>query len=292
MSDIFELSASRLSAVWTQVKASIQPGSGTLLQAMDYSMAAGGKRLRPALAWGACQSLARPIELADRAAIAVEMIHCYSLIHDDLPAMDDDDLRRGQPSCHIAFGEAQAILAGDALNTLAFQALADPSLNLLPLASLPHAITTLARCAGPEGMVDGQSLDLLAEGLALERSQLEQIHRRKTAALIRASAELGGLAGQADSLQLSALIEFAETLGLAFQVQDDILDITSTSEQLGKPAGSDVEQDKATYVELLGLSGAQSLVGELFEAAQESALQLPNPDPLQQILSKLVQRQA
>ena len=292
MSDIFELSASRLSAVWTQVKASIQPGSGTLLQAMDYSMAAGGKRLRPALAWGACQSLARPIELADRAAIAVEMIHCYSLIHDDLPAMDDDDLRRGQPSCHIAFGEAQAILAGDALNTLAFQALADPNLNLLPLANLPHAITTLARCAGPEGMVDGQSLDLLAEGLALERSQLEQIHRRKTAALIRASAELGGLAGQADSLQLSALIEFAETLGLAFQVQDDILDVTSTSEQLGKPAGSDVEQDKATYVELLGLSGAQSLVDELFEAAQESALQLPNPDPLKQILSKLVQRQA
>lgn len=292
MSDIFELSASRLSAVWTQVKASIQPGSGTLLQAMDYSMAAGGKRLRPALAWGACQSLARPIELADRAAIAVEMIHCYSLIHDDLPAMDDDDLRRGQPSCHIAFGEAQAILAGDALNTLAFQALADPNLNLLPLARLAHAITTLARCAGPEGMVDGQSLDLLAEGLALERSQLEQIHRRKTAALIRASAELGGLAGQADSLQLSALIEFAETLGLAFQVQDDILDVTSTSEQLGKPAGSDVEQDKATYVELLGLSGAQSLVDELFEAAQESALQLPNPDPLQQILSKLVQRQA
>ena len=292
MSDIFELSASRLSAVWTQVKASIQPGSGTLLQAMDYSMAAGGKRLRPALAWGACQSLARPIELADRAAIAVEMIHCYSLIHDDLPAMDDDDLRRGQPSCHIAFGEAQAILAGDALNTLAFQALADPNLNLLPLANLPHAITTLARCAGPEGMVDGQSLDLLAEGLALERSQLEQIHRRKTAALIRASAELGGLAGQADNLQLSALIEFAETLGLAFQVQDDILDVTSTSEQLGKPAGSDVEQDKATYVELLGLSSAQSLVDELFEAAQESALQLPNPDPLKQILSKLVQRQA
>ena len=292
MNDIFELSASRLSAVWTQVKASIQPGSGTLLQAMDYSMAAGGKRLRPALAWGACQSLARPIELADRAAIAVEMIHCYSLIHDDLPAMDDDDLRRGQPSCHIAFGEAQAILAGDALNTLAFQALADPNLNLLPLTSLPHAITTLARCAGPEGMVDGQSLDLLAEGLALERSQLEQIHRRKTAALIRASAELGGLAGQADNLQLSALIEFAETLGLAFQVQDDILDVTSTSEQLGKPAGSDVEQDKATYVELLGLSGARSLVDELFEAARESALQLPNPDPLQQILSKLVQRQA
>ena len=134
--------------------------------------------------------------------------------------------------------------------------------------------------------------DLLAEGLALERSQLEQIHRRKTAALIRASAELGGLAGQADNLQLSALIEFAETLGLAFQVQDDILDVTSTSEQLGKPAGSDVEQDKATYVELLGLSGAQSLVDELFEAAQESALQLPNPDPLKQILSKLVQRQA
>ena len=292
MSDIFEFSASRLSAVWTQVKASIQPGSGTLLQAMDYSMAAGGKRLRPALAWGACQSLARPIELADRAAIAVEMIHCYSLIHDDLPAMDDDDLRRGQPSCHIAFGEAQAILAGDALNTLAFQALADPNLNLLPVVSLPQAITTLARCAGPEGMVDGQSLDLLAEGLALERSQLEQIHRRKTAALIRASAELGGLAGQADSLQLGALIEFAETLGLAFQVQDDILDITSTSEQLGKPAGSDVEQDKATYVELLGLSGAQSLVDELFEAAQESARQLPNPDPLTQILSKLVQRQA
>ena len=292
MSDIFEFSASRLSAVWRQVKARIQPGSGTLLQAMDYSMAAGGKRLRPALAWGACQSLSRPIELADRAAIAVEMIHCYSLIHDDLPAMDDDDLRRGQPSCHVAFGEAQAILAGDALNTLAFQALADPNLNLLPLASLPQAITTLARCAGPEGMVDGQSLDLLAEGLALERSQLEQIHRRKTAALIRASAELGGLAGQADNLQLSALIEFAETLGLAFQVQDDILDVTSTSEQLGKPAGSDVDQDKATYVELLGLSGAQSLVDELFEAAQESALQLPNPDPLKQILSKLVQRQA
>lgn len=284
--------SSRVETLWSQIRGQVAPSSTTLEQAIDYSLSGGGKRLRPQLVWATCQALGVDPSLGDRAALAVEMIHCYSLIHDDLPAMDDDDLRRGRPSCHIAFGEAHAILAGDALNTLAFQVLADPALPLIPMGNLAHAVTVLARCAGPQGMVDGQSLDLLAEGQPAELVELEQIHSRKTGAMIRASVELGALAGQADPLSMTHLIAFAETLGLAFQVQDDILDVTSSTQTLGKPSGSDADQDKATFVNLLGLEGSQQFVDDLLERAQGCLSQLPNPRELRQILDKLSTRQA
>lgn len=284
--------SSHFDALWDDIRPQLQGASDSLNQAIHYSLSAGGKRLRPELVWASCKALGCDPRLADRAALAVEMIHCYSLIHDDLPAMDDDDIRRGQPACHIAYGEAEAILAGDALNTLAFQVLADPALPLMPFPSLAHAVTVLARCAGPQGMVDGQSLDLLGEGQALDLSDLERIHSRKTGAMIRASVELGALAGQADPIQMSHLIAFAETLGLAFQVQDDVLDVTGSTETLGKPSGSDQAQDKQTFVDLLGLQGCQTFVAELLERATTSLENLPNPAHLLAIVDKLSARQS
>lgn len=278
--------------LWQQISTQALGDSTPLRDAMNYSMSAGGKRLRPQLVWATCQALGMDPSLGNRAALAVELIHCYSLIHDDLPAMDDDDLRRGKPSCHIAYGEAQAILAGDALNTLAFQVLADPQLPLLPMGNLAHGITVLSRCAGATGMVDGQSLDLLAEGTPVELTDLEQIHSKKTGAMIRASVELGALAGQADPAQMSDLITFAETLGLAFQVQDDVLDVTGSDESLGKPQGSDQAQDKATFVTLMGLDGAQRFAGDLLTQASTKLAMLPNPAPLQDIVEKLATRKA
>lgn len=278
--------------LWAKIRPQLKGASDPLHDAINYSLGAGGKRLRPQLAWAACQALGGDPRLADRPALAVEMIHCYSLIHDDLPAMDDDDIRRGQPACHIAYGEAGAILAGDALNTLAFQVLADPELPLMPIPSLAHAVTVLARCAGGQGMVDGQSLDLLAEGGQMDLSDLEQIHARKTGAMIRASVELGALAGQADPMQMTHLIAFAETLGLAFQVQDDVLDVTGSTETLGKPSGSDKAQDKQTFVDLLGLEGCQDFVDELLARARGCLETLPNPHHLLAIVDKLTARQS
>ncbi len=284
--------STRFEDLWAELRPQIAPTSPALDQAIHYSMSAGGKRLRPMLVWATCQALGADARLGDRAALAVEMIHCYSLIHDDLPAMDDDDLRRGQPSCHIAHGEAQAILAGDALNTLAFQTLADPALSLMPMGNLAHAVTVLARCAGIQGMVDGQSLDLAAEGLPTDLANLEQVHSRKTGAMIRASVELGAIAAQADPMTLTHLIAFAETLGLAFQVQDDILDVTSSTQTLGKPSGSDADQEKSTFVDLLGLDGSQEFVDDLMARARHCLSHLSHPAPLEQILDKLSARQA
>ena len=282
----------RLLPLWQQVQPHIGPQSEPLSQAMHYSMSAGGKRVRPELVWSTCQALCVDPRLGDRAALAVELIHCYSLIHDDLPAMDDDDLRRGQPSCHIAYGEAQAILAGDGLNTLAFQVLADPALPLMPIGNLAHAVTALARCAGPQGMVDGQSLDLLAEGQTPSLAALKQIHGKKTGAMIRVAVELGAIAGQADPLVMQRLIAFAETLGLAFQVQDDVLDVTGSNESLGKPSGSDQGLNKSTFVGLLGLESASQFADALLAEATDHLSALPDPKPLQAIVDKLAARQA
>ena len=266
--------------------------SQPLGDAIRHSLLAPSKAVRPALVWASCEALATDPTLGDRAAVAVECIHTYSLIHDDLPAMDDDALRRGQPSCHVVFGEAEAILAGDALQALAFEALADPAWPLMPQGQLAASVTALARAAGGAGMVDGQSLDLLAENHAAELSELELVHSRKTGALIRASCELGGLSAGADPMQLDSLIQIGQTLGFAFQVQDDVLDVTQSTTALGKPAGSDTQQNKSTFVTLLGVEQCQDLVQDLFAGVRDLASSLPNPQPILAIVDRLAQRSA
>lgn len=239
-----------------------------LYQAMAYSVLNGGKRVRPLLVLASCEALGGTVDDALAAACAVELIHAYSLVHDDLPAMDDDALRRGQPTTHIAFDEASAILAGDALQTLAFEVLTDDQLCPLGDTQRLQMIRVLSRAAGAAGMVGGQAIDLAATGQHVNQQQLERIHRHKTGALISASVQLGALAsGQSCSQQLDALQTYAAAIGLAFQVQDDILDITGCTETLGKQQGSDSLQDKSTYPALLGLQQAQAYARQLRDEA-------------------------
>jgi len=229
--------------------------------AQRYSVFGAGKRIRPALAYATAQTLGVPFERVDAAACAVELIHAYSLAHDDLPAMDDDDLRRGRPTCHKAFDEATAILAGDALQTAAFAAAAELG---------AEAVTVLARDSGSLGVVGGQQDDLDAEGKPVDAALLERIHRRKTAALIRASCELGALAGRATPAQRAALAAYGEALGLAFQIADDVLDVTATAATLGKTPGKDAAQGKLTYVAVHGLDAARAEGARQARLAQES----------------------
>ena len=238
---------------------------------MHYTCLNGGKRLRATLAYAAGGLFNTPGSVLDVPASAVEMIHAYSLVHDDLPAMDDDDLRRGKPSCHKAFDEATAILAGDALQSLAIEVLAnDPALNVDPSVRL-QMISHLAHSSGTEGMAGGQGLDLDAEQRALDLDALTTIHKKKTGALIQSAVALGALASnKAEPFQLQALDHYAETIGLAFQVVDDILDETSTTESLGKPAGSDRAMNKTTYPSLIGLDSARSQVNNLRDEALTS----------------------
>ena len=227
---------------------------GTIHAAMRHSVFAGGKRVRPILAIASAEACDGSDGVLG-AACALECFHTYSLIHDDLPAMDDDDLRRGKPTCHKAYGEATAILAGDALLTIAFQILAELD---VPAETRLSLIAELSMSGGTvEGMIGGQVADLEAEGCEPEASRLEYIHRAKTAALIRASVRFGALCGGADARQFSALSEFGAKIGLAFQIVDDILDVVSTSEQLGKTAGKDQSQSKATFPALYGIQGSR-----------------------------------
>jgi len=222
------------------------PGAPSrLMDAMRYSLFAGGKRFRPALVIGGCEAAGGNAEAALPAACAVEMIHTYSLIHDDLPAMDNDDLRRGRSTLHRAFDEATAILAGDTLLTIAFDALADCG-NL-------DMVRELARAAGPTGMAGGQVLDIEAENSPPDLNGLIRLHRMKTGALIRVSVRMGALAGGASPETLTALTRYGEALGLAFQITDDILDVTGDPEKMGKAAGRDAARQKTTYPSLLGL---------------------------------------
>ncbi len=236
-----------------------------LHSAMRYSCLAPGKRLRPVLCLLAAQAVgALPIRALD-AACAVEMIHCFSLIHDDLPAIDNDDLRRGRPTCHVQFGEAVAILAGDALFALAFDTLArvegDPAAVLRSMRVLTHAV-------GSDGLVGGETVDILSEGKAVDRDTLDYIHTRKTGALISAAAEIGAILGGGTEVQIRKLREYGEKIGLAFQIADDVLNETGTPEQLGKAVGSDRERQKATYPALYGLEASRVRALEL---ADESA---------------------
>ena len=227
--------------------------------AMRYSVVNGGKRVRPLLAYAACEALGGELARADGAACAVELIHAYSLVHDDLPAMDDDDLRRGQPTTHIAFDEACAILAGDGLQTLAFEVIGNADLNPQDAQTRLDMLLILTRAAGSAGMVGGQAIDLESVGRRIDQAALETMHRHKTGALIEASVQLGALAsGRAGAADLEALRRYAEAIGLAFQVQDDILDVESDTTTLGKTQGKDQAHDKPTYPALLGLDAAKA----------------------------------
>lgn len=228
--------------------------------AMRHAVLGGGKRMRPLLVYASGALFDEDDALLDAPAVAVELVHAYSLVHDDLPAMDDDSLRRGKPTVHVAFDEATAILAGDALQTRAFEVLAESTVA----AELRVAwLQALATATGVAGMCGGQALDIDATGKLQSVDALERMHALKTGALIRASVRMGALGGGASGNELQRLDVFASALGLAFQVRDDILDVESSSERLGKTAGKDAEQDKSTYPSLLGMAGAKSKLEEL-----------------------------
>ncbi|MBO9830061.1 polyprenyl synthetase family protein [Xanthomonas sp. A2111] len=236
--------------------------------AMRHATLGGGKRMRPLLVYASGALFGADAARLDAPALAVELIHAYSLVHDDLPAMDDDALRRGQPTVHIAFDEATAILAGDALQSLAFALLANAEDATATLRV--QWLQTLAEAAGAAGMCGGQALDIDATGRVQALADLQRMHALKTGALIRASVRLGALGGGADPAALAQLDTFATALGLAFQVRDDILDVEASSEQLGKTAGKDVAQAKSTYPALLGMDGAKAKLAELAQAMRDS----------------------
>jgi len=229
----------------------------SLHRAMRYSMFAGGKRIRPILVLAAAEAVGGDAAGAMPAACALEMIHTYSLIHDDLPAMDDDDFRRGRSTNHKVFGEATAILAGDALLTEAFILLSSSQAKGLDASTVRRVISIIARAAGSQGMVGGQVVDMESEGKAIDMATLQYIHTRKTGALLLASIQSGALLGGADEAQFDALTRYGEATGLAFQVADDILDIVGDQAELGKDVGSDQARGKATYPALLGLAEAR-----------------------------------
>jgi geranylgeranyl diphosphate synthase type II len=264
----------------------------TLHGAMRYSVFAGGKRIRPILMLAACEAVGGEIKNVLPAACAIEMIHSYSLIHDDLPAMDDDDLRRGNPTNHKVYGEATAILAGDGLLTEAFVLLSNPAIRgTATVEQYCEVIHLLAKGAGSRGMVGGQVVDMEAEEKPVDLPTLEYIHTHKTGALILAAIEVGALLGGATTGQRRALCRFGEAAGLAFQVVDDILDIVADETQLGKDIGSDQQRGKATYPALLGLSGARERAEELHARALDSLSLLGQAArPLREIASYIVNR--
>jgi len=262
--------------------------------AMRYAALDGGKRVRPVLVYATGQAVGADPELLDVPAVAVECIHAYSLVHDDLPAMDDDDLRRGKPTCHKAYGEAETILAGDALQTLAFHVLAHWAPSTLPPEVQLRMIDILAMAAGSRGMVGGQMIDLQSVGQSLAIAELEDMHIHKTGALIRASVLLGALCDpDIDSPLLEKLDHYAKCVGLAFQIQDDILDVEGETEELGKAAGADAARDKPTYPSLLGLDGARARARELVEDALASLRALDHrADPLRWLAEYVIARRA
>ena len=274
MSGLFDLKA------WMQphlacVEVALADGIATqspadLGQAMRYAVLDGGKRLRPLLVLATAEAVGGDMAAALRAACAIELIHAYSLVHDDMPCMDNDVLRRGKPTVHVQFGEAQALLAGDALQTLAFEFLTPLDGSVSP-AVQAACVGLLARASGYQGMAGGQAIDLASVGQRLTEAQLRQMHRLKTGALLLCSVQMGAACGTAVSASAqSALLQFGEAMGLAFQVVDDILDVTADSATLGKTAGKDAAADKPTYVALMGLEGAQRLADQLVAQATQA----------------------
>ncbi|WP_198262649.1 (2E,6E)-farnesyl diphosphate synthase [sulfur-oxidizing endosymbiont of Gigantopelta aegis] len=240
-----------------------------LHQAMHYSVFNGGKRVRPLLVYLTGMALNIAPEKQDAAACAVELIHCYSLVHDDMPAMDDDDLRRGKPTCHKQFSEATALLTGDALQTLAFEVLGKNT--QIDAEQIVATINALAHASGAAGMAAGQAIDLAATGQQLSLQQLKLMHEHKTGALIHASVKMGALcAPETSATELAALEQYANNIGLSFQIKDDILDIESDTETLGKQQGADISLNKATYPALLGLAGAKEMAQQCHQNALDS----------------------
>ncbi|MRJ41584.1 MULTISPECIES: (2E,6E)-farnesyl diphosphate synthase [Idiomarina] len=291
-----------LSQVLAQTRADINQQLEQLLQqrqavaaplneAMHYALVLGGKRVRPFLTLQVGALCGAPMAMLQRASLAIECIHAYSLVHDDLPAMDDDALRRGHPTCHIAFDEATAILAGDALQTLAFELISEADAAVTPAQQL-QMVQMLAQASGDLGMCGGQALDLSATGKALSETELAQVHIHKTGALIQAAVKLGVLCGSpAAQHYLADFDEFAYNLGLAFQVQDDILDVIGDTAALGKQQGSDVAADKATYVRLLGLEGAIERRDQLHQKALHALARIPyNTEVLEAFADHLLNR--
>ncbi len=255
-----------------------------LREAIRYSLFAGGKRLRPALALGAAEVICGDSSAAMPAACAIEMIHTYSLIHDDLPCMDDDDLRRGKPTLHRAFDEATAVLAGDALQAMAFDAIA--------AAGNAAVVGEIARAAGVAGMVGGQSIDVQSEGEDLPLEAVQEMHRRKTGALIRISVRSGAMLAGAERDPLERLTAYGEHLGLAFQIADDILDVVGDDEAMGKRSGMDTERHKSTYPSLVGLDEARRLAGEAVASALDALEGFGSEgDPLRDLARYVVERE-
>ena len=267
--------------------------AGRLHEAMRYAALGGGKRVRPVLVYAAGRAVGATPESLDGPACAVELIHAYSLVHDDLPAMDDDDLRRGRPTCHRAFDEATAILAGDALQTLAFEVLCDDAAIGVPSATRIEMIQSLARASGARGMAGGQALDLAAAGREISLAELESLHIHKTGALIRASVRLGTLAvPEAPADAVRSLDRYAKCVGLAFQIHDDILDVTGDTAVIGKTRGKDLAQRKSTYPALLGLAGAREKCESLIEEANAAVASLDaQADPLRWLADYAVRRE-
>ena len=262
-------------------------------EVMRYGVLDGGKRLRPLLVLAAAQAVSGQREAAMRAACAVELIHAYSLVHDDMPCMDNDVLRRGKPTVHVQYGEARAMLAGDAMQALAFEVLT-PEGGLVPAALQARLCGLLARAAGHAGMAGGQAIDLASVGQPLSEQALRDMHRRKTGALLQASVLMGAACGTTTPAAWEALSDYGAVLGLAFQVVDDILDVTQASETLGKTAGKDADNNKPTYVSLMGLERATRYAGELRRQAHEALVRSALPDVvwLSLLADKVVDRES
>jgi farnesyl diphosphate synthase len=263
-----------------------------LTEAMRYGLLLGGKRARPFLVYVTGQMLGCELKHLDTPASAVECIHAYSLIHDDLPAMDDDELRRGQPTCHVKYDEATAILTGDALQTLAFTILAEGPLSDLGEVNRIKMVKTLAEASGASGMCLGQALDLAAENRRVSLEELKAIHRSKTGALMKSAIRMGALAAGEKGVEVLPLLDkYADAVGLAFQVQDDILDIISDTETLGKPQGSDQALNKSTYPSLLGLEGAINKAHTLLDEALQALEAIPyNTELLEEFARYVIER--
>ncbi len=265
---------------------SVDKPYGKLQEAMRYSLMAGGKRVRPVMTLAFCDLMGGEWRRAIPFGCALELVHTYSLIHDDLPSMDDDDLRRGKPTCHKVYGEAMAVLAGDALQAEAFRIIATaPGVDDRQRA---EAVTVLARACGADGMVAGQTLDIL--GLGRNRSELELLHSLKTGAMIQGAAELGCIAAGADSRQRERAAEYAQHIGLAFQVRDDILDVIADQQILGKTVGSDQRDGKITFVDLLGLEDSEKLVAQETAKAKNAIADLQGCEFLLNLAERLADR--
>ncbi len=263
-----------------------------LVQAMRYAVLDGGKRLRPLLVMAASEALEGHAEAALRAACAVELIHAYSLVHDDMPCMDNDVLRRGKPTVHVAFGEATALLAGDALQAMAFEILTPDADHQLPVAMQARLCRLLARAAGSAGMAGGQAIDLASVGCPLSEKQLRDMHELKTGALLKGSVMMGAASGQTTPMQWQALEDYGAAIGLAFQVVDDILDVTADSATLGKTAGKDAAAEKPTYVSVLGLERSRAYARELLDQALQALERatLPHDAALRALADMVVNR--